>query len=88
VKKIIKEYKEAKLKWEEATASYDLSKIALQELLIGNESEGNGVRVQRITVKGQTDWAKVKEHYCLDDEVLEQFKKPNSIQIRINEIKE
>jgi len=86
--KAVKEYKDAKAAVEDVTARYDLTKIALQELLVGNENEGSGVRVQRITVKGQTDWTKVKSHYCLDDEVLEQFKKPNSIQIRINEIKE
>jgi putative phage-type endonuclease len=86
--KAVKEYKEAKLKWEEATASYDLTKIALQELLVGEENEGGGVRVQRITVRGQTDWKKVKEHYCLEDSALEQFKKPDSTQVRINEIKE
>ena len=84
----VKDYKIAKMVYEDAVAAYDLAKIGLQELLVGDENEGGGVRVQRITVKGQTDWAKVKSHYCLDDEVLEQFKKPNSTQIRINEIKE
>jgi hypothetical protein len=84
----VKDYKIAKMVYEDAVAAYDLAKIGLQELLVGDENEGGGVRVQRITVKGQTDWTKVKSHYCLDDEVLEQFKKPNSTQIRINEIKE
>jgi predicted phage-related endonuclease len=86
--KAVKEYKEAKLKWEDATASYDLAKIALQELLVGEENEGGGVRVQRITVAGQVDWKQVKTHYCLSDETLQQYKKPDSVQIRINEIKE
>lgn len=84
----VKDYKIAKMAYDDAAANYDLAKIGLQELLVGDENEGGGVRVQRITVKGQTDWSKVKTHYCLDDEVLEQFKKPNSTQIRINEIKE
>jgi predicted phage-related endonuclease len=84
----VKDYKIAKMAYDDAAANYDLAKINLQELLVGDENEGGGVRVQRITVKGQTDWSKVKTHYCLDDEVLEQFKKPNSTQIRINEIKE
>jgi putative phage-type endonuclease len=86
--KAVKEYKEAKAAVEDVTVRYDLAKIALQELLVGEENEGGGVRVQRITVRGQTDWKKVKEHYCLEDQALEQFKKPDSVQIRINEIKE
>ena len=86
--KAVKEYKESKAAVQLVTDRYDLAKIKLQELLLGDENEGGGIRVQRIKVSGQTDWSKVKSHYCLDDEVLQQFKKPDSVQIRINEIKE
>jgi hypothetical protein len=85
--KAVKEYKLAKAAWEQATASYDLAKIALQELLVGEENEGGGVRVQRITVKGQTDWKRVQAEK-LEGVDLSVFKKPDSTQVRINEIKE
>lgn len=86
--KAVKEYKDAKADAEVVTQRLDLAKIALQELLVGEENEGGGVRVQRITVSGQVDWKQVKTHYCLSDETLQQYKKPDSVQIRINEIKE
>lgn len=85
--KAVKEYKEAKAAVDEITQRYDLAKIALQELLVGEENEGGGVRVQRITVKGQTDWKRVQAEKLIGVD-LSEYKKPDSVQIRINEIKE
>jgi putative phage-type endonuclease len=81
-------YKEAKAELQIAKEKMDYAKVRFSEILKGDCNDGAGIRVQRITVAGRTDWDKVKAHYCLDDEVLQQFKKPDSVQIRINEIKE
>jgi len=81
-------YRQAKAELQLAQEKLDYAKIKFNELLRGDCNDGAGIRVQRITVTGQTDWKKVKEHYCLEDSALEQFKKPDSTQVRINEIKE
>ena len=88
-------------KWQSATHKYSIKKFALElaqkdfdsakqellEQLVGDVNEGFGVRVQRITISGSTDWKKVQERY-LNDMDLTEFKKPDTYQIRINEIKE
>lgn len=85
--KAVKEYKEAKAAVDAVTERFDLAKIALQELLVGEENEGGGVRVQRITVKGRTDWKRVEKE-LLQEADLSAYKTADTTQIRINEIKE
>lgn len=85
--KAVKEYKDAKAAVDAVTERFDLAKIALQELLVGEENEGGGVRVQRITVKGRTDWKRVEKE-LLQEADLSAYKTADTTQIRINEIKE
>jgi len=82
------DYREAKEGADVAQAILDQKKAALIELLQGDSNEGAGVRVQRIKVKGNVDWKKVQSHYSLADATLDTFRKPDSEQIRINELKE
>lgn len=85
--KAVKEYRLAKAQVDVATELLDSAKSKLQELLVGDCNEGNGVRVQRITVAGRTDWKKVQQE-LLGDKDLTQYKTPDTVQLRINEIKE
>ena len=85
--KPVKEFKESKEKLDEVTKSYELAKQNLLELLVGESNEGSGVRVQRISVSGQTDWKRVQSE-LLEGVDLSAYKKADSVQIRINEIKE
>ena len=83
----VHQYKLAKFAFDQASDQFGKAKLNLQELLNGESNEGYGVRVQRIKVKGRIDWDKVQEtHLTAID--LSEFKKPDSEQIRINEIKE
>jgi putative phage-type endonuclease len=85
--KAVKEYKNAKEIVEISTRLYDEKKQTLMELLVGESNEGSGVRVQRITVAGRTDWKRVEKELLLGAD-LTQYKTSDSTQIRINEIKE
>jgi putative phage-type endonuclease len=80
-------YQFFKQSFDRVSKEFDQAKRELQELLNGESNEGNGIRVQRIKVKGRTDWDKVQEVH-LKDVDLSSFKKPDTEQIRINEIKE
>lgn len=83
----VQKYFQLKLAADEATKALDLAKKELQEQLVGDVNEGFGVRVQRIKISGSTDWKKVQERYLVNTD-LSEFKKPDTFQIRINEIKE
>ena len=85
--KLAQQYKLQKAVVELATQELDQIKTELQSLLTGEMNEGGGVKVQRIKVSGSTDWKKVQEHF-LKDVVLDEFKKPDTYQYRINEMKE
>jgi putative phage-type endonuclease len=85
--KAVKEYRLAKAQVDVATELLDSSKARLQELLVGDCNEGEGVRVQRITVAGRTDWKKVQQD-LLGGADLTSYKTADTVQVRINEIKE
>lgn len=85
--KAVQKYHEAKIIADEAVKEFDLAKKSLLEQLVGDVNEGFGVRVQRIKISGSTDWKKVQEKYLVDMD-LSEFKKADTYQVRINEIKE
>jgi hypothetical protein len=85
--KAVVKYKSLKQALDAVSKEFDDAKRELQELLNGESNEGYGVRVQRIKVKGRTDWDKIQEVH-LKDVDLSSFRKPDTEQIRINEIKE
>ena len=85
--KAVKEFKLAKAQVDVATELLDSAKERLQELLVGDCNEGEGIRVQRITVAGRTDWKRVQKEKLAGVD-LSEFKTADTVQVRINEIKE
>lgn len=85
--KAVKEYRDAKAVLDLADHRYQLTKELLAKLLVGESNEGSGVRVQRITVAGRTDWKRVEKELLLNAD-LTPYKTADTTQIRINEIKE
>lgn len=83
----VKTYLDLKVAADIAVKSLEEAKKQLQEQLVGDVNEGFGVRVQRIKISGSMDWKKVQEKYLVDTDLTE-FKKPDTYQVRINEIKE
>lgn len=79
-------YLHAKRVAESAGTNLAVAEADLKKLLIGKSNEGCGVRVQRISVSGSTDW-KAVQTALLKGVDLTPYKRKDGVQVRINELK-